>query len=300
MKWLRQHWLSLSRTGRGLAKSPLASILNVTLIGVALALPLGGHILLTSVQTLAGSISTEPQISVFLAPQADKNDAARIQERLRANPAVRSVEFVSKDEAMAQLKRRPGIAEIVATLPENPLPDAIIATLARNDPEQAQSLERELKKTPKVIHVQADWAWMRRVDSALRFGRTVVALLAALLGFGLVAGTFNTIRLQILTQADEIEVAKLIGATDSYVRRPFYYLGALQGVLGGAVALAIVGLSVNLLNRDLAGFSGLFGAELALRSPDWGDMAGVVAFAAALGWVGAYMSVSRHLSIARR
>lgn len=298
--WLRQHWLSFTQTASRLAENPLASLLNVLVIGVALALPLGGYLLLANLQAFSRDIATEPQISVFLAPEAGKKDAAEIQERLRLSASVRSVQFVGRDEALANLKRRPGVAELAMTLQENPLPDALLVTLARSDASLAQDLERELKQNPKVTHVQADWAWVRRVDSALQFGRTGVALLAALLGFGLVAVTFNTIRLQILTQEEEIEVSKLIGATDAYVRRPFFYLGALQGALGGAAALAIVGGSIYLLNRDLTGLSGLFGAEFTLRSLEVADGFAVVAFAAALGWVGSYLSVSRHLAINRR
>lgn len=294
--WLRHHWMSFTLTAARLVANPLASLLNVLVIGVALALPLGGYVLLSNLQAFSRDIATDPQVSVFLAPDAGKSDAAEIEKRLRAAPGVRSVQFVGKDQALAGLKRRPGMAEVIATLQENPLPDAFVITLARSDAALLQALEREFKQLPKVAHVQADSAWVRRVDSALRFGRTSVALLAALLGFGLVAVTFNTIRLQILTHRDEIEVSKLIGATDSYVRRPFYYLGALQGALGGVAALAIVGGGLLLLNRDLTGLSGLFGADLALRLPDAADGVAVAAFAAALGWVGSYLSVSRHLA----
>jgi len=294
--WLRHHWMSFTLTASRLSANPLASLLNVLVIGVALALPLGGYVLLANLKAFSRDIATDPQISVFLTVDADKTAAADLEKRLRAAPGVRAVQFVGKDQALAGLKRRPGLAEVIATLRENPLPDAFVVTLTRSDTTLLERLEAEFKRLPKVTHVQADSAWVRRVDSALRFGRTSVVLLAVLLGFGLVAVTFNTIRLQILTHRDEIEVSKLIGATDSYVRRPFYYLGALQGTLGGVTALVIVGVSVFLLNRDLSGLSGLFGAEFVLQPPDATDGAAVAVFAAALGWTGAYLSVSRHLS----
>jgi len=293
--WLRQHGLSLLRTVRELATSPLTSLLSVLVIGVAITLPLAGYVLLASLQAFTGSISADPQISVFLTPDAGRSDAARIEARLRQDPKVHSIQYVSKQDALAQLKRRPGLAEIVATLPDNPLPDAVVITLSQPDATRAQALQKELEQMPKVTHVQADWAWMRRLDSALRFGRTSVALLAALLGFGLVAAMFSTIRLQILTQSGEIEVCKLIGATDAYIRRPFLYLGALYGAIGGAVASGIVSLSTLVLNRDLAGLTDLLGGELVLRRLEAADGLTVVLFAALLGWMGAYLSVSRHL-----
>jgi cell division transport system permease protein len=293
--WVRHHWLSFSQTVARLAANPLASALNVLVIGVALALPLGGYVLLANLQTFSREITTEPQISVFLAAGADNNDAADIEKRLRANPGVRNVQFVGKDKALADLKRIPGIADVVATLRENPLPDAFVATLASGDPALAEPLEKAFRLLPKVTHVQADSAWVRRVESVVGFGRTLVTLLAGLLGFALVAVTFNTIRLQILTHRDEIEISRLIGATDAFIRRPFYYLGALQGALGGVAALAVVQAGIFLLNRKLSGLSVLFGSELTMRYVDLVDGATVLAFGVALGSTGAYLSVSRHL-----
>jgi len=183
----------------------------------------------------------------------------------------------------------------VATLRDNPLPDAFVATLDASEPELAVRLEQEIKSFPRVTHVQADSAWVQRVSSLLKFGRTAVALMATLFSFALVAVTFNTIRLQILTQRDEIEVAKLIGATNAYVRRPFFYLGALQGMFGGLAACGIVEFSIFVLNRDLAGLGTLYGAETKLELLGLTDGLAVLAFAAALGWLGTFLSVSKHL-----
>jgi cell division transport system permease protein len=294
--WLRHHWLSFVQTMRRLATAPLASLLNVLVIGVALALPLGGYVLLGSLQQFAGSIVTDAQISVFLAPDATKADASELEKRLRGSAGVQSVEFVDRDKALAGLRRMPGMAEVVATLRDNPLPDAFVLTFTANDMALVQGLEREFSKLPKVTHVQTDSAWVQRVNSLIRFSRTAILLLAALLAFALVAVTFNTIRLQILTQRDEIEVAKLIGATDAYIRRPFFYLGILQGALGGLIACTAVGLGIVLLNRDLAGIGTLYGTDARLQLLDLGDCLRVLAFSGALGWLGAYISVSKHLS----
>ncbi len=294
--WLRHHSLSFVQTTRRLAATPMASLLNVLVIGIALALPLGSYVLLGSLQQFAGGMVTDAQISIFLAPDATRNDATELEKRLRGSVGVQSVEFVDRDKALAGLKRRPGMAEVVATLRENPLPDAFVVTFAANDPVLVQSLEREFSKLPKVAHVQTDSAWVQRVSSLIRLGRTAILLLAALLAFALVAVTFNTIRLQILTLRDEIEVAKLIGATDAYIRRPFFYLGVLQGTLGGLIACATVSLGIVLLNRDLAGIATLYGADAKLQLLDLGDCLRVLAFSGMLGWLGAYISVSRHLS----
>jgi cell division transport system permease protein len=152
-----------------------------------------------------------------------------------------------------------------------------------------------LSKLPGVAHVQADAAWARRLAALAGIGRLAIGLLSALLGIGLVAVTFNTIRLQILTQRAEIEVSKLIGATDAFIRRPFYYLGLLQGIAGGLVALGIVAASLAVLNREVRFLAESYGSgfRFAFLSP--GDALAIVVFAGLLGWLGAQLSVSRHL-----
>ena len=293
--WLRHHALSFAQTIRRFAATPFASLLNALVIGVALALPLGGYVLLTNLQQFARGLAADPQISVFLAPEASKSDITELDRRLRGTPGVTKVQFVGREQALAGIKRVPGMAEVVATLRDNPLPDAFVATLDASEPELAVRLEQEIKSFPRVTHVQADSAWVQRVSSLLKFGRTAVALMATLFSFALVAVTFNTIRLQILTQRDEIEVAKLIGATNAYVRRPFFYLGALQGMFGGLAACGIVEFSIFVLNRDLAGLGTLYGAETKLELLGLTDGLAVLAFAAALGWLGTFLSVSKHL-----
>jgi cell division transport system permease protein len=153
----------------------------------------------------------------------------------------------------------------------------------------------ELRALPAVAEVRLDSDWARRFSTLARIARTGIALLAALLAFGLVAVTFNTIRLQVLTQRQEIEVSRLIGATDAFIRRPFYYLGLLQGLAGGLVALAIVAGSLAALNAGVAELSKSYGSSFRLQFLPDPDLVAVLAFSALLGWLGAYMSVSKYL-----
>jgi cell division transport system permease protein len=143
--------------------------------------------------------------------------------------------------------------------------------------------------------VQADSAWARRLGALERLGRLGLWLLAALLGAGLVAVIFNTIRLQILTQREEIEVSKLIGATDAFIRRPFYYLGLLQGAAGGVFALAIVAGLLAALNIEVRSLADSYGSGFRLAFLSASAAGVVLALAGGLGWLGAHLSVSRHL-----
>jgi cell division transport system permease protein len=293
--WLRQHWRTFSVTLSRLAGNPFATLLNVTVIGVALALPLGGYLLLQNLGSVTRQIAGNPQATLFLAAEAGKADIAALEARLKQVPGVRALRFISREQALEDLKRSQNLADVIAALQSNPLPDAFVLETSGGAAE-LERLEPELKALPKIAHVQIDSAWVKRLETLLALGRTTVMILATLLAFGLVAVTFNTIRLQILTQKDEIEVSKLIGATDAFIRRPFFYLGLVQGGLGGLAALAIVYLCMLILNRSILELARLYGSDYRLGFFGLADCIALLAFGALLGWLGAYMSVSRHLS----
>ncbi len=293
--WLRQHWQTFGMTLARLAGNPLATLLNVMVIGVALALPLGGYLLLQNLGSVTRQVTGNPQVSLFLAREAGKADIAALEARLKQIPGVRAVRFVPREQALEGLKRSENLADVIATLQVNPLPDAFVLE-AGGSAAELERLEPELKSLPKIAHVQLDSAWAKRLETLVELGRTAVLILAALLASGLVAVTFNTIRLQILTQKDEIEVSKLIGATDAFIRRPFFHLGLIQGALGGLAALAIVYLCRFILNRSIQELAQLYGSDFRLGFFGFSDCVALLVFAAFLGWLGAYMSVSRHLA----
>jgi cell division transport system permease protein len=293
--WLRHHGRSLAATLRRLARSPGAAALNVLAIGVALALPLGAWVVLANAQRLAGHVTGDPQLAVFMAPDAARADAARVEAAVANAPGVRRHRFVPKDQALAELKQAEGAREIAAMLGANPLPDAVIVELAPGDAPAAEQLAVELRKLPKVALVQLDALWLQRLDALLRLGATAVALLAGVLAVGMIAVTFNTVRLQIVTQQAEIEVSRLVGATTSYIRRPFVWQGTVTGLIGGLVALGLVAGGVELLNGEVTRLAATYGADFRLVLPPMADLVACLAFAGALGWAGAYLSVSRHL-----
>lgn len=293
--WLTQHRGALRDALRRLAASPLATLLNVLVIGVALSLPVGLYLALSQLQEVSRQLSGDPQVSLFLALDASPANVTDIEQRLRAYPHVDRVRFIPKAQAFEELKRSAGLADVLDSLPRNPLPDAFVATVQSNRPEWLESLQAEAGGWPKVEYVQLDSDWARRLHAALRVGRTLTILLAALLASALVAVTFNTIRLQIMTRREEIEVSSLIGATKPFIRRPFLYFGAIQGLAGGLTAWLVVAAGVWILNRDLAGLAVLYASSWRLRTVSADDAAALLAFSAGLGWLGAWLSVSRHL-----
>lgn len=293
--WLSQHTQAFRAALRKLAAQSVSSLLNVLVIGVALALPAAGYVLLANLQGVAARFSLEPQLSIFLDGAARPADRESLEKALKADRRIADVRFVSKEAALAELNKTEGIAEVVAALNRNPLPDALVAKLRENRPQELNALAGELRKRPGVDHVQADSGWARRLAALIDIGRMAIAFAGALLATGMIAVTFNTIRLQVLTQREEIEVAKLLGASDSFIRRPFYYLGALQGLAGGGVGLAILAGGLFLLNRGVRALSDSYGSTFELTFLASGDAFAVAGFAGLLGWLGAYLSVSIYL-----
>jgi cell division transport system permease protein len=284
-------WLRLHRQAFAAALRRVGA-LNALVIGVALSLPAGGYAVLESLRTLAGRFALDAQVSVFLRADLKRADAEALGKTLRADRRIAAVRFVPREEALRELAAVQGMPEVIAALGHNPLPDVFVVS-SRDSPLEA--LAADLGRLPGVAHVQADAAWARRLAALAGIGRLVLWLLSALLGIGLVAVTFNTIRLQILTQREEIEVSKLIGATDGFIRRPFYYLGALQGMAGGVAAIAIVAAGLALLNREVAVLADSYGSTFRFAFLGAGDACAIVLFAGVLGWLGARLSVSRHL-----
>jgi len=294
--WLWHHLDALGTTLARLLRTPVASLFNVSVIGVALALPVGLYVAIVNLEGLARTLGSDPQLSVFLALDAGSADVKRIAARLKSHPAVREARYVPRDQALKELKASTGLADVVDSLPGNPLPDAFVVQPRDTSPEVLEKLRDEMRGWPKVTHVQLDAEWARRLEAGLRAALLAVSLLATLFAFALVAVTFNTIRLQILTRREEIEVSKLIGATDSFIRRPFLYYGALQGLAGGLTAWAIIWTGVYLLNGALADLSRLYAAPIELRHLGLEDSGSLLLFSAALGWFGSWLSVNRHLA----
>jgi cell division transport system permease protein len=292
---LRGHRRALLRALGKLGAQRSASVFNALVIGVALSLPAGGYALLGNLSGVAGKISVEPRISIFMRVGAPRSDAQALAARLKTDARIAELRFVPREEALAELRATDELAVLLKELDRNPLPDALVLRAGDPSPASLERLAAELRALPGVEHVQLDAAWARRLAALGGVVRWGLAGLAALLSFGLVAVTFNTIRLQILTQRDEIEVAKLIGATDAYVRRPFLYLGATQGLAGGALALAAVWLGLTILDGQVRPLAASYGSQFRLAFLAFGDALAILAFSAILGWVGAWLSVSRHL-----
>jgi cell division transport system permease protein len=215
---------------------------------------------------------------------------------LGQNTAISKLVFVSRTDALEKLGQSNGLGDVIAGLESNPLPDAFVITPKLSTAKALDELHNQLQKLPFIELAQLDSAWAYKLEAILEFSRLMVLVLTVLLSLALIAITFNTIRLQIMTQRDEILVAKLIGATKAFIRRPFLYFGAVQGLLGGITAWLIIMLSLHLLKQPIATLSQLYASNFSLHSLSPGDSFSLILFSMYLGWLGAWLSVARHLS----
>lgn len=295
MNWFTQHRIALGLILGRFAHAPFSSLLTMIVFGVTLSLPLGLYTLIENVKVVAGNVRLEPQITVFLSPKADSGNARQVESRLKELNTIKQFRFIPRDQALQELLQTTGLVDVAAGLERNPLPDAFVIDPKSIYPAELENLRKELMKLPKVDKVLLDTAWAERLNGILRLGRDVTLILAALLGFALVVITSNTIRLQILSQREEIEISTLIGATDAFIRRPFLYHGVLQGLCGGLAAWIIISLGLQLLNVGIADLAKLYAAQFRLLPLGAADILSLLLFSSLLGWLGAFLAVGRHL-----
>lgn len=294
MKWLGAHWSALGLALRRLAAAPLNTLLAALGIGIALALPAGGALLLNHVTALTQGVPATPQLTVFLAVEAERKTALATETRIGNLPGVARTQLLAREDTLARMKSG-ALADAIGVLPRNPFPDAIVVTPADDRPAAIEQLATTLRQWKEIEHVQVDADWARRLAAFVRLARTALLLLAALLGVGLVAITFGTIRLQLLTRRAEVEVSRLLGATDGFIRRPFLWHGTLLGLFGGIAAWLIVAAGILWLRLPVAELAQLYGFDLLLALPDAVASAALLAGAALLGWLGALLSMRQFL-----
>jgi cell division transport system permease protein len=292
--WLRHQKHALASSLRRLRSQPVATLLTALAMGVAISLPSGLYLMLDNLNRLAGNLPARPEISLFLDADASAAQKQVIATRLKQSD-IAEARFAPKEEALAALSMAQDLADITAGLTENPLPDAWVVRPRAIAREDLARLSDELAKLPGVAETHLDSQWAERLQAALSIGRTGVWLLAGLFAIALVAISGNAIRAQVLSRRDEILVSRLIGATDRYVRRPFLYLGAVQGLLGGLAAGGVLALAGWMLHPPVAHLASLYGSAFNLLPPTAIEVAVVLALTTLFGWLGAWISVARAL-----
>lgn len=297
-RWLNQHRYALAVALRRLRNQPFSSLCNILVVSLSLAVPIVVAAVLDTARPVVRQIPVSAEVTLYLDRSAPPGSAAQVGAELRQRHAddIESLEVIEREQALAELRRRPAWSDALAVLPDNPLPDAIVITL-RQHPEIAATsarLSAEWNELDNVDSVQVDSTWVQRLQSLLDFLGMGLWLLALGVAVVVLATVFNTVRLQALTQREEIAIARLVGATESFVRRPFLYLGALTGLLSSGLAVIAAWAALQPLNSAINQLASSYGTELSLRLPDSVSLllAGIVV--AILGALSARWSVNRN------
>jgi cell division transport system permease protein len=292
--WLSQHQQPLKLVIGRMRNNLMATLLMFCVIGVTLCLPAILYTVVDNLSRLTGGVESKPQISLFL--KLDASNKTEIEAQLKKHADVASFEFVSKDDAWSKMQQDKNTADAAASLEKNPLPDAFYITPKNISPDNIGHLQEEMQKWNGVELAQVDANWVKRLDTILKLGKKAVFVLVVLLGFALITVIGNTIRLQIMTQREEIEVSKLIGATNPFIRRPFLYAGVLYGLGGGLAALIILTFVTMLFNFSVTEIADLYASNFRLQLPSGLSILVLLVSATGLGWLGSYFAVNRTLA----
>jgi cell division transport system permease protein len=280
-----------------LAKNPVGSLLTALVIGVTLALPAGLHVLTENLSGISYSWEGALQISLFLKDEVRADRGRALAREIGKRPGVARTQFISREQSLREFRELSGFGEALDILQENPLP-AVIAVLpdrTRTRP-QVDEMLAELAKLPEVDLAKMDQKWLERLYAILAIVERAVLIFASLLGLAVVVIVGNTIRLDIESRREEIVVMKLIGAPDGFIRRPFLYAGFWHGLAGAALGCILVSVALAALAGPSRELTELYAGGMKLTGLTLGTVAIMLGAGIALGWFGAYWTVSRHLS----
>ncbi|WP_181297688.1 permease-like cell division protein FtsX [Pseudomonas sp. Q2-TVG4-2] len=294
--WLESHRASVVDSVGRLVKQPIGSFFTCLVMAVALSLPMGLALLLDNVERLGGSWQRAAQISLFMQLDVDAQQGQALREQILEMPDVSEASWISREQALEEFQQLSGLGEALRELPENPLPGVIVATPSEVDRDNLEALRQRLAELPGVEQAQLDLLWVERLTAILKLGDRFVFGLSLLLIATLLLVIGNTIRLHIENRRTEIEVVKLVGGTDGYVRRPFLYMGALYGLGAGLIAWLLLAYGLGWLNEAVVGLAGLYGSDFGLAGVPAEDGLSLVLGAVLLGYIGAWLAVARHLS----
>ena len=296
MNYLSLHLAAAKSAARSLLRQPLATLLVLLMLAVAMTLPLALYLGIESSRAVLGKLSETPQITLYMEQTAAEADSRAVQELAAADKRVGKSEFIGKTQGLGELQNSMGAQDLVSLLDGNPLPDVFVITPQPGlTPEQTQALRQDLAALPMVESAELDTEWLQtlyRIDTLVR---RILAFLAITLSVAFVLVAHNTIRLQILTRKEEIEITKLLGAPASFIRRPFLYQAAWQSLLSAALSLALCAWLTETTRPLVAQIFRPYGIDIGWRYFRLWEALAVCVIVTALGIAGAWLATRRHL-----
>ena len=296
--WLLRHaQMSLSSLGR-LTRSPVSTAMTAAVIGIALALPSGLHLLVANVSQLSSSWDGSASISLFLNQDVSDEQAETVRRQVGLRPDVAETRLIDRDDALEEFRRLSGFGEAIELLDHNPLPAVVLVRPQDRiqDADAVARLAQALQEYREIDLAQVDLQWVARLSAITGTIERGVVILAAVLAGAVLLIVGNTIRLEIQNRHSEIEIVKLVGGTDAFIRRPFLYEGIWYGLIGAVIGLTLVLVSLYLLDGPVQRLAGLYESDFALAVIDPASLLGVLLGGPLLGLAGAWLAVGRHLA----
>lgn len=292
--YLHHHRQTLRASLQRLASTPLQTALTLLVVAIALALPATLYTAVANLQQVAGDIDTSARMTVFVDKAADSSTIDTLLSTIKTDDTVASADYISREQALAEFREHSGFGDVLDLLDDNPLPAVIQVQPRNSQPDQIQALSERLSALASVDEVSVDMAWLQRLQGLLDAARTVTLALAIALGLGVLLVMGNTIRLAIENRRDEIVVVKLIGGTDSYMRRPFLYTGLWYGLGGGIVAWLLVWGGIAWVGVAINRLAAAYQSSFDLAGPGFGVLLTLSLCGALLGLGGAWLAVAQH------
>jgi len=279
-----------SSLGR-LVASRFSSAMTITVLAIAISLAGGFYILVVNLQQLAGNLEASNQISLFLKDEISEARANKFANTIRQNPDIQDVKVITKEQALAEFQTYSGFGDAVKALEKNPLP-VVIQVLPKNSLKNELVLETlldDFKRSTEVDFAQMDMQWVKRLQSIMDVARCGVTILSLLLGAGVLFITANTIRLELHNRRDEVVIAKLVGATNSFIHRPFLYGGFWIGFFSGVAAWFIVTTIMLILKQPIERLSGLYDDGFHVLFLGFTETLALLVISSVLGVVGSWI-----------
>ena len=294
--WIGRHFTMAGQSLGRLLHQPFASFMIVLVIAVTLALPAALNLIVKNAAAVSGSWDNALDFSVFLGRGTSAAEAVVLAGLIEQRADVANVQVITAEEALAEFKLQSGFGDAMDQLSQNPLPHTLVVRPSgANTSESMVILREELANLPETDLVQVDTEWVQRFHAILDIVREAILIGSALLGTAIIVIIGNTIRLDIQNRREEIEVTKLIGASNAFVRRPFLWSGFWYGLLGGLLAIGLVQSGIYLLQAPIARLAGLYRSGIdvvAFELPEIGIIIGVGVF---LGLTGSWFAAARHM-----
>ena len=295
--WIQHHRLSAADSLMRVLDSPGSSVLTWLVIGIALALPVGLNVALDNVSQVSAGWDSPTQISLFLQGEVSPDRLRELEGEMDARQDVSKTRVISRDEALDEFRTLSGFADVLASLPKNPLPDLILVTPdAALDGPAVSALREELQGNSDVAEAVLDMEWLQRLNSLMALSRRLVLAIGCMLVVGVMLILGNTIRLAIEGRRDEIVIVKLVGGSNGFVRRPFLYTGLWYGVGGGVLAALLVSAALWSLEKPISDLAMLYESAFQLSGLGVMGSLNLVILGGLLGLAGAWLAVSRHLA----